>query len=100
MSAQKRGWDGNGSGSSRSKKKPNITDEEALEIFHIHPNFRPYAILNRFVKDKETNELVELKNDEKTRELLDFLLNMGNANSFKVKTIKEAEEAIDMVFVV
>ena len=44
------------------------------------------------------NKNVVHKNEEKTSELLDFLLNMGNANSFKVRTVKEAEEAIDMVF--
>ena len=75
-------------------------DQEALGISSIQHKYKPYSILNRFVKDNETNELVELKNDEKTRELLDFLLNIGNANSFRVKTEKEAEEAIDMVFVV
>ena len=83
-------------GPSNLKMKKN--DEGALGVSDIGHNYKPYSILNRLVRDKETNELVELKNTEKPRELLDYLLNVGNAKSFKVKTHEEAEEAINMIF--
>ena len=96
MSAQKRRSDAEGSGSSGSKR--NLETQEALGIVPIHPCYKPYSIRNWIGKDKKTKKTIVHKNEEKPRELLDFLLNMGNANSFKVRTDKEAEEAVDMVF--
>ena len=80
MSAQKRRFDGNGSESSGSKKKPKIShlpDKEALGVFLIHHTYEPYSVLNRVVKNKTTNEDIELKNKEKPRKML-LKLDMGN----------------------
>ena len=95
MSAQKRKFDATEFGSSGSKI-PEIP--EAMGIVRIDPDYKPYSIRNWIGKDKKTKKIVVHKNEEKPKELLDFLLNMGNANSFKVRTDKEAEEAIDVVF--
>ena len=95
MSAQKRKFDATEFGSSGSKI-PEIP--EAMGIVPINPDYKPYSIRNWIGKDKKTKKIVVHKNEEKPKELLDFLLNMGNANSFKVRTDKEAEEAIDVVF--
>ena len=89
MSAQKRGWDGS------SKQQ---IQQNPIGIFPIHPTYRPYSIKTWVGKDRKTNKVIVHKNEEKPRELLDFLLNVGNANSFKVKTDKEGEAAIDKVF--
>ena len=96
MSAQKRKSHAEGSGSSRSKRKPEITD--ALGIVSINPCYKPYSIRNWIGKDKKTKKIIVHKNEEKCPELLNFLLNMGNTNSFKVRTEEEAKEAVDMVF--
>ena len=72
--------------------------QAALGTSSIEPNYKPYSILNRFVKDKTTKDQVELKNKDKSRELLDFLLDMGNTHSYKAKTAEEVEEAIDYIF--
>ena len=76
--------------------KPEITD--ALGIVSINPCYKPYSIRNWIGKDKKTKKIIVHKNEEKCPELLNFLLSMGNANSFKVRTEVEAKEAIDMVF--
>ena len=96
MSTQKRSIDEKNEPRKGAKKKPNIP--EALGIVPIVPNYKPYSIKNWIGKDKKTKKNVVHKNEEKTSELLDFLLNLGNANSFKVKTDQEAEEAINTVF--
>ena len=86
-----------GSGSYNSKMKK-IDEALGVSFFEIAHDYKPYSILNRFVQDRKTKEWVELKNKEKPRELLDYLLNVGNAKSFKVRTNTEAEEAINFVF--
>ena len=88
---------GSQSGSELKIKK---LDKGALGIysFEIDHNYKPYSILNRSVQNPKTKQWVEHNNKEKPKELLDYLLNMGNAQSFKVKTDQEAKEAIDMVF--
>ena len=55
MSAQKRKSDVEGSGSSRSKRKPEITD--ALGIVSINPCYKPYSIRNWIGKDKKTKKI-------------------------------------------
>ena len=74
----------------KNNQKPSKMGSEALGIFDLQTNYRPYSIFNRFVKDKMTGECVEIRNTEKTKELLNYLLDLGNSNSFKVKTDQEA----------
>ena len=68
-------------------------DKEALGIFAIHHTYKPYSIKNRMVKGWNTQH----KNEEKSRELLDYLLDMGNSTTFKAKTDKDVEDAIDTI---
>ena len=100
MSAQKREYDGNESGSSGSKKKPkipHIPDKEALGVSSIHHNYEPYSILNKIVKDKKTKKDVELKNKEKPREML-AILDMGNNYNIEAMSDKEVIKAINELF--
>jgi len=63
-------------------------DVEALGVFPIIPTYEPYSILNKIVKDKKTNEDIELKNKEKPREML-AILDMGN--NFNIEAMSDGE---------
>ena len=99
-SPHKRKSEGNRSGSSGPKKKPkipHIPDEEALGVFPIHHTYKTYSILNKIVKDKKTNEVIELKNKEKPREML-AILDMGNNFNIEAMSDKEVINAINELF--
>ena len=61
-----------------------------LGIYDLVTNYKPYSIVDRIVKNKKSGELIQVQNTEKSKELLNFLLDMGTATSFKVRTAKEA----------
>ena len=85
-----------GIGTELSRLKIKKPDKELLGIVAMHPIYKPYAIINKIFTDWRTRH----KNEEISRELLDHLLDLdlGNATTFKAKTDKEVEDAIDMVF--
>ena len=91
MSEQKRRLDGNCSGSSGTKKKPKISylpDKEALGVFLINHTYEAYSVLNRVVKNKTTNEDIELKNKEKPRNML---LNLDMGNNYNIEAMSDKE---------